>query len=257
MKKPSKQWSRDESLVALHIYLTVPFSHIRETNPDIVELSGKLRTRNPTAMKMKAYNFSSLDDSIRQKGLARASAQDKQIWQEFLDDREGMLEEINAVLEGISSTAVIRESEAEDLPALPSGTTEVAVIGTARRRLGQIYFRKIVMSSYDWCCSVTGLALPRLVEASHIIPWRKDEARRLDPTNGLALNTLMHPAFDKGYMTFDEEWRVCFSAQAKANPDGNRILLAWEGEPLRLPNKFLPCKDAMEWHRMHVFGQDA
>ena len=49
--------------------------------------------------------------------------------------------------------------------------------------------------------------VPELLNASHIIPWSKDIARRADPCNGIALNALYDRAFDRGLITFDESFR--------------------------------------------------
>lgn len=233
----------------------MPFGRIRETNAEVMDLAGKLGTRSAKAIKMKAFNFSSLDQSIRQAGLANASAGDREIWREFLRDREKTLVEINRALEKISGQALVQDDErALDSPPY-AGPTETTKTRVATERLGQVYFRKIVLSAYDWRCGVTGLAIQSLVEASHIIPWRQAKDRRLDPSNGMALNVLFHRAFDGGYMTFDEDWRVCLSAEVKKATEDNKILLRWEGAALKLPNKFLPCKQAMAWHREEVFGK--
>ncbi len=47
-----------------------------------------------------------------------------------------------------------------------------------------------------------------LLVASHIIPWSRNEEHRLDPLNGIALNSLHDKAFDAGLITFDENFRL-------------------------------------------------
>ena len=48
-------------------------------------------------------------------------------------------------------------------------------------RVGQDFFRRSVLSAYNFRCCVTGLAVPKLLVASHIVPWRIDAANRLNP----------------------------------------------------------------------------
>jgi len=40
------------------------------------------------------------------------------------------------------------------------------------------------------------LSEPKLLIASHIVPWRHDEKNRLNPSNGLSLSMLHDKAFD-------------------------------------------------------------
>lgn len=95
--------------------------------------------------------------------------------------------------------------------------------------------RKAVLTSYNNRCAISGLQVTDLLIASHIIPWKDSEARRADPTNGIALNSLYDAAFDKGYMTFDEDWRVCLAGKLKAHLEDSDLcsrLLKIEGAEL-------------------------
>ena len=73
---------------------------------------------------------------------------------------------------------------------------------TARR--GQAFFLSAVLSAYDRRCCVTGLSIPTLLIASHIVPWTHDETNRLNPENGLLLSPFHDRAFDRGLITIDE-----------------------------------------------------
>ena len=53
--------------------------------------------------------------------------------------------------------------------------------------------------------------LPELTEAAHIIPWSEREECRLLPSNGIALNTLLHWAYDADLLGIDEKCRVYVS----------------------------------------------
>ena len=74
-----------------------------------------------------------------------------------------------------------------------------------KTRVNQELFRSAVLSSYDDACCITGIDLPPLLVASHIVPWSKDPRERLNPRNGLCLNALHDRAFDRGLISVDPE----------------------------------------------------
>ena len=69
----------------------------------------------------------------------------------------------------------------------------------ARARLGQGYFRKMVLHNFDYKCCVTGLNVPQVLRASHIVGWAEDKANRMNPENGLCLSATYDAAFDKHF----------------------------------------------------------
>jgi predicted restriction endonuclease len=95
-----------------------------------------------------------------------------------------------------------------------------------------------------------------LLIASHIIPWARDAANRVNPRNGLCLNALHDCAFDRGFITLGGNLKVEVSRLLKAAPIQEvtkRFLLDYEGTHIRLPDRFLPDADFLAWHRDHVF----
>ena len=137
---------------------------------------------------------------------------------------------------------------------MPEGPTEIT--RTVRARCVQSFFRAAVLASYNYRCALSDIALPELLNASHIIPWKVDMARRADPRNGIALNALYDRAFDRGLITFDESFRVVLSYRVRSDdpPLLHRMaLLDLEGQKLRLPDRFAPDLAAMQYHREHIF----
>ncbi len=59
-------------------------------------------------------------------------------------------------------------------------------------------FRPLVLRAYSYRCCLTGVAL-RLVDAAHIVPV-SDPTSTDEPCNGVALNSLMHRAYDCGLL---------------------------------------------------------
>ena len=127
---------------------------------------------------------------------------------------------------------------------------------TVKGRRVQSFFREAVLAAYDKRCAVTGLDVPSLLNASHIIPWHADATRRADPANGVALNALHDRAFDRGLITFDDSLRVVVSSRlkrVKVSDWGETALLGTEGWALRPPERFLPDPEALRHHREVVF----
>jgi len=110
----------------------------------------------------------------------------------------------------------------------------------------------VVLSSYENRCALTGIAVPQLLIASHIIPWSENEDRRADPTNGLSLNALHDKTFDRHLITFDEDFRLVVSSFLRKNdvPEFQSANFAKiEGATLTLPHRFAPDPRALEEHR--------
>ncbi|SVC36991.1 uncharacterized protein METZ01_LOCUS289845 [marine metagenome] len=80
---------------------------------------------------------------------------------------------------------------------------------TTRKRLidarqGQGHFRNKLIENWE-SCAVTGTGNLKLLNASHIRPWKwSNNFQRLDPNNGLLLTSAYDRAFDRGLISFDE-----------------------------------------------------
>jgi putative restriction endonuclease len=205
-----KNWSRDELLVAFRLYCRTPFGKLHQRNPDIIELA-QLLGRTPSAVAMKACNFASLDPVQRARNisaLGNVSQADRELWKSFEQNSESVAAEAEAAYGRLGSQRA--ETEDQDWE-MPQGPTEVE--RTVRTRRVQGFFRAAVLASYEFRCALSGIALPELLNASHIVPWNVDTERRADPRNGIALNTLYDRAFDRGLITFDESMRLVVSSQ--------------------------------------------
>jgi hypothetical protein len=269
-------WSRDQLLVAFRLYCWTPFGRLHLRNPDIIRVARAIG-RTPSALALKTVNFASLDPAHRArgvKGMSNASDADRGLWAEFAQNSEAVAAEAEAAWERLAGSTFQDSGRrtASPLPALanggqggsrgtsseemlpPEGPTETE--RTVRARRVQRFFRDAVLASYDFRCAITGLAIPELLTASHIIPWSQSVERRADPRNGIALNALHDRAFDRGLITFDEQFRVVVSTQlqsADVGPWHEKVLRSIAGQPLVLPERFRPDPDAITWHRNSVF----
>jgi len=246
-----RNWQRDELLLVLHLYCRTPFGRLHSKNPEIIKLA-KVIGRTPGAVAMKAVNFTNLDPALVQKGLSSVSKADRQLWNEFLEN-SNLIALAAEDLHERRVEPIVVEKKVRDF-VLPAGDSES--VQQVKVRRVQRFFRNSVLVSYEGRCAVSGLKIPNLLIASHIIPWKVSEERRADPTNGILLNSLYDKAFDKGYMTFDEDWRVCLSKDLKnhlADSDLSRRLLDIEGEKMAMPKRFIPDSVAITYHRNDVF----
>ena len=77
------------------------------------------------------------------------------------------------------------------------------------------------MVNYLSKCAITGIDIPDLLFASHIIPWSKNEDERLNPENGICLSALYDRAFDKGYISINDRFEVLISPILKKKQKEN------------------------------------
>lgn len=263
----SRLWSRAERLIAFRVYCSQPFGRLHTGNPAVQQVA-ELIGRSPSAVVFKACNFASLDPYHQARGVRgfrNAGRDDRALWEEFEQDSAAIAAEAEAAyqrfggreVEDLASSSPAAAAT-RDSPSLtvdsPEGPTETEQVVRARRV--QRFFRTAVLAGYSNACAISGVPIPALLNASHIIPWTASVERRADPRNGIALHALYDRAFDRGLLTFDEERRVVVSPRLRVDdptPLHRRTLLDIEGEPLRVPERFLPDEAALAWHREHVF----
>ncbi len=257
MATSRKGWTRNELLVAFNMYCRLPFGRLHHNNPDIVALAEKLG-RTPSSLSMKLCNFASLDSVHRARnivGLRNASAADRAIFEEFEADWESLASESEAAVERLRLRQWVVEAE-ESLAELAARAGDTEVVRNVRTRRAQSLFRATVLASYDFTCAISGINVPALIQASHIIPWACSEGRRIDPRNGIALSALHDRSFDRGLISFDEDLRVVISGRLRVGKPSeiHRVtLLKIEGKKLRVPTRYAPDPVALTWHREHVF----
>lgn len=259
-----KKWTHDELLVALNLYHKLTFGQMHGRQPAIVALAEKMG-RGANSLAMKLCNFASLDPALKMrgiKGLSGASALDRTVWAAFhenLPEAAPASESAFRALFGGDETKHIEVTPREGVRVrkVPSGPTEVSA--TVKIRRGQEYFRQAVLNNFAERCGVTGLAVRELLIASHILPWGKHEAERLNVRNGLCLSRLHDAAFDIGLITFDDDLKLRLSKRLKAALPERPVaenFAAYEGVELQLPkDAVLPDEKFLAVHRAEVFQQ--
>ena len=247
-------WTRQELLVAFALYCRLPFGRLHNRNPVIIRFSEAIG-RSPSALAMKLANIASIDPAITstgRAGLRSASSNDRAMWNEMQDDWEKFAIESEQALSEVQARAGLDiETSQHDISERVGGDR----ITQTTTRIGQNFFRSAVLSAYNGRCCITGLSLPALLIASHIVPWRDDHANRVNPRNGLLLSALHDKAFDSGFITIRDDMTVQVSRQHRVNNDPflSESIGYYDGRPISLPEKFAPGRDFLSYHREHIF----
>lgn len=117
----------------------------------------------------------------------------------------------------------------------------------------QSEFSRKVKLNYQYRCAITGISKKEFLVASHIIPWAENENHRKNPNNGICLSSLLDKAFDKGYIAFDEKYKLCISAQAMGDPFLFAYLIQYKGKKINIPKEYLPDLNFLNWHYENIF----
>lgn len=108
----------------------------------------------------------------------------------------------NFVLQRVSSRIEAISWDIANDDAFDPTTVEDARQQTMRsilQRRGQRTFRQSLLRAYEGKCAVTACAVPDVLEAAHIYPYRGPKTNHV--TNGLLLRTDIHTLFDCGLIT--------------------------------------------------------
>lgn len=254
-----KLWSREELILVFNLYLKLPFGKMHTRTSEIIEMANLIgRTVNSIAIRLT--NFAACDPYHQNrgvKGMAGGIKQCQPIWDEFFGNQENLIfliEEILAKKE--HQTIEIKFNELLfDLKDL-KGETKLREV---RTRVNQNVFRQIVVANYSGKCAITGIDLPELLFASHIIPWSKNEEERLNPENGICLSALYDKAFDKGLIAINEKYEILLSSRLKKKKNADyfgKYFAPIENQILILPQRYYPKKDFIQFHLDEIFSKN-
>jgi putative restriction endonuclease len=248
----STDWTRSETLAAFHIYLQLPFGQLHRSQPRIVQLSQWLG-RTASAVAMKLVNLASLDPQIvasGRRGMGNASKLDKHIWDEFLAANDPIISEAAAFFGHYAAKNGWPPyvDVMDEIPDIEEGKTSLAIVQV---RVNQARFRRAILASYNATCCMSGLRVPKLLVASHIMPWSMDAKNRLNPSNGLCLSALHDRAYDLGLMSVLPDLTIRVSKDLKdttADAFTRDTLASCDGRAITLPERFRPAPDFLAAH---------
>ncbi|MFT4960067.1 MAG: putative restriction endonuclease [Paracoccaceae bacterium] len=143
-------------------------------------------------------------------------------------------------------------SERQALFEAKQGIPQKATVAT---RIGQGFFREMILTSYKRRSALTGNDDARLLNASHIVGWAEDESLRLNPSSGIALNALHDRVFDRHQITFDEDYQTLIHDDVPT--EARKNLERVETRRLTMPARFLPEQAFLERHRQRFYSRSA
>ena len=249
------RWTRQQLLVAFYLYSQITFGRIHSRDPEVIRYA-KAVDRTPSSLAMRLANIASIDPEITssgRRGLAHGATVDvRNMWHEMHNNWDKFIVESQQALDDFGLTPELDEDSLEVQDDISIGLGEDRSVLTTVRR-GQSFFRSAILSAYNYRCCITGLAIPALLIASHIIPWRCDIANRVNPRNGLLLSALHDRAFDRGLITISDDFTVQVSPAYLDDAFFSSSVAAYDGRPIRQPEKFVPSREFLTYHREHIF----
>ena len=251
-----ERWTREEMILAFNLYLKLPFGKLHKGTPEIIELAN-LMGRSVNSVSIRLVNYASCDPYHKSrgvKGMIGGLKQVQPIWDEFANNQEALVFESERILaEKQHQTIETKFNELLfDIKDL-KGETKIREVKT---RVNQNVFRQMVIANYTSKCAITGIDIPDLLFASHIIPWSKNEQERLNPENGICLSALYDKAFDKGLIGVNANYEIILSAKLNKNKGKDYFAKHFapiEKVKIQMPQKYLPKQDFLQWHLDCVF----
>jgi len=253
-----KLWTREELILVFNLYLKLPFGKLHTRTPEIIDMANILgRTVNSIAIRLT--NYASCDPYHQNRGVRGMVGGIKQcqpIWDEFFENKEILIFESERILAQKENQTIENKYQELlfDLKDL-KGETKLREVKT---RVNQNVFRQIVIANYSGKCAITGIDLPELLFASHIIPWSKNEEERLNPENGICLSALYDKAYDKGLIAINEKYQILLSEKLKQKKNYDyfgKHFAPIENQTLITPQKYLPKKEFIQYHLDEIFGK--
>ncbi len=254
-----KLWTREELILVFNLYLKLPFGKMHTRTPEIIEMAN-FTGRSVNSIAIRLTNFAACDPFHQDrgvKGMVGGIKQCQPIWDEFFGNKELLIFESENILAEKENLTI--ESKFDellfDLKDL-KGETKLREI---KSRVNQNVFRQIVVANYSGKCAITGIDLPELLFASHIIPWSINEEERLNPENGICLSALYDKAFDKGLIAINETYSILISDKLKKKKETDyyrKYFAPIENRLVISPQRYFPKKEFIQYHLDVIFNKN-
>lgn len=254
MKK--RNWTREELILAFNLYLKLPFGKMHKGNPEVINLS-RLINRTPSAVAMRLANFASIDPFHQKRGVVGLTGGSKQcqpIWDEFNKNRAELIYESERII-AEKEKSTIEDKYANILQDISKYQGEERV-RAVKTRINQNVFRQIILGSYSGRCAISGINIPELLNASHIIPWSINKQERLNPENGICLSKLYDAAFDIGLIGIKPDYSIILSTKIRDQSTEafyDRYFSFISGAKITLPERYKPRKEFLKFHLDTIF----
>ncbi len=249
-------WTKEELILAFNLYLKTPFAKISSKNKYIIHLANIIG-RTPNSIALRLVNFASVDPALTARGIKGMTGGSKivqPIWDEFFHNQEELVFRSEQILAEKEKTTI--EDKYKNILLDLNDLKGETVIREVKTRVNQTVFRQMVLGNYSSQCAITGIDIPELLVASHIIPWAKNENERLNPENGICLSPLYDKAYDKGLIGIDTNYKIILSKDLKRKSSSsffaNHFALI-ENKKILEPLNYFPRKEFLEYHLNSIF----
>lgn len=245
-KVTSNPWTEDEFILALELYFRIPFGSISKSNPDIIKLA-KLIGRTPSSVGMRLSNYAHLDPNLSANGLSGGGKNCALYWNKYEHNLSQLKKDA-----AVSRIRIIEQIESNALP--------IQRIKDVDRLVDDMYnfrFQDIILSNYNQRCAVTGMAIPSLITACHIIPSAIDEETNLKADNGICLTVLHAKSYVEGLIGIDADYILHISPQLKKYAFENGYssnFKRYDNQRLNFNNVVAkPNPEYLEWHMQTIY----
>lgn len=140
--------------------------------------------RGENSAALRLVNFAACDPYILatgRHGMQSGASVCRPVWDEYVNDKERLYSEAAEIRARLEQQTLEESLEIKSQDF--TGYEKKTVI---KQRINQNAFRAMVLNNYNDTCAITGINDPRLLVASHIIPWSERKETRLDPENGIS-----------------------------------------------------------------------
>jgi putative restriction endonuclease len=149
------------------------------------------------------------------------------------------------------------EFERVDRTELPNLDSDIKIT-LKKSIIRNSFFRKLVVREYDYRCAFCKLRIIRnfhqnIVDGAHIKPFSKFLDSKID--NGLSLCKNHHWAFDLGWFSIDDNYRILVAQGLDDDSPYTRAMKEFDRELIILPKneQYFPRLESLQWHREHKF----
>lgn len=255
MPNQHNKWTREELILTLSVYFQLPFGRLNHGTPEVMELARIIgRTNNSAALRL--VNFAACDPYIINSGRTGMPAGIpvcKPIWDEYANDKERLFLEAQQIRAELMQKSI---EESLNIPqTLLVGKEKETII---KQRVNQSVFRTMILQNYENKCAITGINVPDLLIASHIIPWADSTAeQRLAPENGICLSALYDKAFDRGLITISpDDYTITLSSallEYETKDYFDKHFGSIAGNKIIMPIEHAPNRDYLAYHKERIF----
>lgn len=228
-------------------------------DPDDIIIMRKINRNDQETFKIYKYTqkddqtkYNRLDQILTQEarnGSSHALIEEEQL--AFLN----LPEEVDFEVGGLIISEV-EKPKAFEIPIFDENR-RTYIIGTQTKKVRSQSFRDLVMLFYGYKCAITGEDMlieynsASNLQAAHIVAVGHGGGD--NPANGLPLIQDLHWAFDYGFFTITDDFKIKVHPQAKSSTWLSKL----DGEELLLPedSRAKPNLEALAWHRDNLYGR--